>query len=81
MMLMESPHPVRFNRVYFTIFRAKVSKILIFKWVLLLEIQQIAEIGFGRKNQLSPQLPNLQIFNSENVKNKECFHTQANSIG
>jgi hypothetical protein len=34
----------------------KVWKILIFKWILLLEIQQIAEIGFGRKNQLSPQL-------------------------
>jgi hypothetical protein len=26
-------------------------------------------------------LPNLQIFNSENVKNKECLHTQANGIG
>jgi hypothetical protein len=34
---LESPWQVRFNRVYFTILRAKVWKILIFwieKWVL-----------------------------------------------
>jgi hypothetical protein len=30
---------VRFNRVYFTIFRAKVWKILIFEWIPLLKIQ------------------------------------------
>jgi hypothetical protein len=30
---------VRFNRVYFTIFRAKVWKLLIFEWILLLKIQ------------------------------------------
>jgi hypothetical protein len=37
--VLESPWWVRFNRVYFTIFRAKVWKILILKWILLLEIQ------------------------------------------
>jgi len=31
LVLLESPQQVRFNRVYFTIFRAKVWKILIFK--------------------------------------------------
>jgi hypothetical protein len=28
------PGQVRFNKVYFTIFRAKVFKILIFEWIL-----------------------------------------------
>jgi hypothetical protein len=61
--------PSASQRVYFTIFRAKVRKILIFKWILLLEIQQIAEIGFGRKNQLSPQLcSHCQIFKFSNLK-------------
>jgi hypothetical protein len=42
---------LRFNRVYFTIFRAKVWKILIFEWILLLEIQKkFAKIGFAREN-------------------------------
>jgi hypothetical protein len=31
---LESPQCVRLNRVYFTIFRAKVWKILIFEWIL-----------------------------------------------
>jgi hypothetical protein len=39
MILLESPQQVRFNKVHFTIFRTKVWKILIFEWVLLLEIQ------------------------------------------
>ncbi len=30
---------IEFNRVHFRIFRAKVWKILIFEWILLLEIQ------------------------------------------
>jgi hypothetical protein len=38
-MLLESLQPCRFNRVYFTIPRAKVWEILIFDWILLLEIQ------------------------------------------
>jgi hypothetical protein len=38
--LLESPQQVRLNRAYFTIFRAKVWKILIFEWILFLEIQK-----------------------------------------
>ncbi len=38
-MALESPWQVRFNRVYFTIFRTKVLKRLILEWILLLEIQ------------------------------------------
>jgi hypothetical protein len=48
---MESSRRVRFNRVYFSIFKAKVWSILIFEWILLLEIQkkknQKPKIGFG----------------------------------
>jgi hypothetical protein len=40
LLALESPWQVRFNRVYFTIFRAKVcKKRLKFEWILLLEIQ------------------------------------------
>jgi hypothetical protein len=39
LMLLESPQQVRFNRVYFTIFRAKVWKILIFEQIWLLGFQ------------------------------------------
>jgi hypothetical protein len=48
---------VRFNRVYFTIFRAKVWKILIFEWILLLEIAKkiCKKLGLKEgKNQLIP---------------------------
>jgi hypothetical protein len=38
-MLLESLQQVRFNKFYFKIFRAKVWKILICEWVLLLKIQ------------------------------------------
>jgi hypothetical protein len=49
--LLESPQQVRFNRVYFIIFRAKMWKIFICEWILLLEIQkekEKLEIGFGK---------------------------------
>jgi hypothetical protein len=39
LVLLESPRRVRFNGVYFTMFRAKVWKILIFEWILWVEIQ------------------------------------------
>jgi hypothetical protein len=39
LLILESLWWLRFNRVYFTIFKAKVWKILIFEWILLLEIQ------------------------------------------
>jgi hypothetical protein len=56
LLLLESPQQVRFNRVYFTTFRDKVWKILIFDWILLLKT------GFGRKNQLSPQCVHIYIY-------------------
>ncbi len=39
LVLSESLWDFIFNRVYFTIFRAKVWKIFIFEWILLLKIQ------------------------------------------
>jgi hypothetical protein len=75
---------VKFIRVYFTIFRAKVWKILSFEWILLLEIQSNCKSRLGRKNTWALNvfiLPNCQIFNSENVKNKECVDTWAKGIG
>jgi hypothetical protein len=50
-MLLESPWQVRFNRHYFTIFRAKVWKIYIFlEWILLLEIQtKLQKLGLEGK--------------------------------
>jgi hypothetical protein len=57
---------------------------LIFEWVLLLEIQTNCKklVSEGKKS-VEPSLdvftlPNLEIFNPENVKNKECVHTWAN---
>ncbi len=62
----ESHRQVGFNRVYFTIFRAKVWKILTFEWILLLKNSNKSQkLGFRRKNQLSSQ----------------CVHTWANNIG
>ncbi len=56
LVLLESSRQVRFNRVYFTIFRAKVWKMLIFEWSLLQEIPtNCKKNGFGKKNQLSSQ--------------------------
>jgi hypothetical protein len=40
LVLLKSSWGVRFNRVYFTIFRAKMWKILVFEWILLLKIQK-----------------------------------------
>jgi hypothetical protein len=34
---------VRYKRVYFTILRANMQKILILEWILLLEIQTICK--------------------------------------
>ncbi len=61
LVLLESPWRVRFNRIYFIIFRVKVWRILIFGvnfccWKFLI----IANIGFGRKNQLSPNVFTLE---------------------
>jgi hypothetical protein len=81
LVLLESPWQVRFNRVYFTIFRAKVWKILIFSEFCCWKFKQIEKLEFGRKNQWWTlnvfTFLNLEIFNSENVKNTECVHTRA----
>jgi hypothetical protein len=71
-MSLGSPRQVRFNRVYFIIFRAKVW---VSEWMLLLKIQKIAKIGFRRKNQLSCQcvhfaeFRNFQLWKCEKIKN------------
>jgi len=54
LVLLESPHQVWFNKVYFLILRPKMWTILLnFWWVLLLEIQKNCKKGFGRKIQLN----------------------------
>jgi len=51
LVLLESLWQVRFNGIYFTMFKGKVWQIWIFEWILSLKIQQIAKIGFERDNQ------------------------------
>jgi len=72
--LLESPQRVRFNRFYFTIFRAKVQKILTFEWILLSgNSNKLKKLGLEGKISEALHmftLLNLEIFNSENVKNK-----------
>jgi hypothetical protein len=82
LVLLERSLRVRLNRVYFTNFRAKVWKMLIFEWTLLPEIQKKLQ-KFGLEGKISWPLnvftlPNFKTFNSENVKNKEYIHTWAN---
>jgi hypothetical protein len=51
---------------------------LVFEWILLLEIQTNCKNWVWKEKSVEPsmcpQLPNLEIFNSKNVKNKECVH-------
>ncbi len=57
------------NRVYFTIFRATVLKILTFEWILSLEIQINCKKWVWTEKSVDPfTLPNLEIFNSENER-------------
>jgi hypothetical protein len=53
LVLLESPRRVRFNRFYFTIFRAKMWKILIFELILLLEIQTNYQKNWVWKEKIS----------------------------
>jgi hypothetical protein len=77
---------VKFSRVYFTIFRAKVWKILSFEWILLLEIQLNWKnwVWKGKAVELSMcshcQIAKFLILKN-NVKKKECVHTWAKGIG
>ncbi len=50
MKLLESLQQVRFTGVYFTTFKANVWKILIFEWILLLEIlKKFQKLGLEGK--------------------------------
>jgi hypothetical protein len=55
LVLLESPWRVTFNRVSFIIFRVKVWKILFLSEFCCWKFIIIANIGFGRKYQSSPQ--------------------------
>jgi hypothetical protein len=56
LVLSKSLQQVKFNRVYFIIFRAKLWKILIFESILLLEIQnKLQKLVLNGKIQSSPQ--------------------------
>ncbi len=65
LVLLESFQSVRFNRIYFTNFKAKVWKYWFFDYICCWKFKQITKFGFEKKNQLSPQ----------------CVHTWANNIG
>jgi hypothetical protein len=54
MVLLETAWEVRFNRVYFTIFRAGLWKILIFEWILLLEIQTNCKNWVWKEKSIGP---------------------------
>jgi hypothetical protein len=66
LVLLESLQGVRFNKFYFRIFRAKVWKILIFEWILLLEIQTNCKNWVSKENSVGALNVNLEIFNCEN---------------
>jgi hypothetical protein len=53
LMLLESSHWLRFNEVYFIIFRLKVRKMLNFLWILVLKIQTNYQKRFRRENELN----------------------------
>ncbi len=83
--LLKSSWGVRFNRVYITISRAKMREILIFEWILLLEIRTNCKKIVWKEKLVESSMwftfSNFESFNSENVKNKECVHKWANHIG
>jgi hypothetical protein len=62
-MLLESPLQVSFNRVYFIIFEVEVWKMLIFEWILLLEIQKNCKNWVWYGKSAEPSIKNLGIFN------------------
>jgi hypothetical protein len=85
-MLLESFQRVQFNRVYFIILRAKVwETLLIFESIFWLKIQTNCKTWVWKEKSVEPSmcftLLNLENFNFENMKNKKCVHTWANSTG
>jgi len=53
---LESCQQVRFNGVYFTIFRTKVWKILLFEWILLLKIQTNCKNWVWKEKSVEPSM-------------------------
>ncbi len=84
-MLLESFQRVGFNRVYFTILRAKVVKTLIFQSIFWLKIQTDCKTWVWKGKSIESSnvftLLNFEFFNFENVKNKKCVYTWANGTG
>ncbi len=80
--LLESPQQLRFNQVYFTIFRAKVWKILIFECILFSKISnKLQKLGLAGKTSWALNvltLLNFEIFNFEILKNEKYVHACAN---
>jgi hypothetical protein len=56
LVLLENLWRVKFNKVYFTIFKAKVWKILIFEWILLMEIQTNCKNWFWKEKSVEPSM-------------------------
>jgi hypothetical protein len=49
LVLLENLWWVKFNKVYFTIFKAKVWKILVFEWIFVMEIQTNCKFWFRKE--------------------------------
>jgi len=56
LVLLESPWQIKSNRFYFTIFRARVWKILIFERILLIEIQTNCKNWVWKENLVEPSM-------------------------
>jgi hypothetical protein len=56
LLILETAQPVRFNRVYFIIFRAKMWKILIFERILLLKIQTNCKNEVWKEKSVEPSM-------------------------
>jgi hypothetical protein len=71
------PWWVRFNRLISQFSELRCGRYYFLRWFCCWKFKQIAKIGFGKQNQLSPQcvhIAKLKNFNSENLKNTECVH-------
>jgi hypothetical protein len=56
LVLLENLWWVKFNKVYFTIFKAKVWKILVFECILLMEIQTNCKNWFRKEKSVKPSM-------------------------
>ncbi len=83
---LKSLRQVRFYRIDFTIFRAKVWKILIFEWILLLEIQANCKNWVWKEKSVKlvhiAEFWNFQFWNCAHMFfYGKCVHTWTNDIG